>query len=265
MTKIAVLPNKIKDVGMKATEALLNELKKYSCEVTVSEVLTDSMECDLAIVLGGDGSIMRAARKAALREIPVLGINLGRVGYLAELEVEEVGMIERYFSGDCKIEKRMMLEILLLSTDKHALVINDAVISSSAISRMAHFDLRCNGSLVANYYADGAIFATPTGSTAYSMSAGGSVIDPRLECICVTPICSHSLRAKPLVFSPDAELEVTASEKNDTCLYLTVDGNENYPVAAGDRVKIRRSGIYTSLIKIKDDGFFHTLNEKMFG
>nr|MBQ4317964.1 NAD(+)/NADH kinase [Clostridia bacterium] len=248
---------------MKCTEAVMTELKKLPCEANIAEVLTDNIETDLAIVLGGDGSIMRAARKAALMNVPILSINLGRVGYLAELEPNEIGLIKEYFEGNYKIENRMLLEAELMHNGKRALAINDAVISNGAISRIAEFELRCNGSLVANYHADGAIIATPTGSTAYSMSAGGPVIDPRLECICVTPICSHSLRAKPLVFSPDAQLEITSKGKNDTRLYLTVDGNENYPLSKGDSVRIARSEISTKLIRIKKDSFFSVLNEKM--
>nr|MBQ4317795.1 NAD(+)/NADH kinase [Clostridia bacterium] len=261
--KVTVLPNRVKDVGMKCTEAVVRELKKLPCEYNICEVLTDNIETDLAIVLGGDGSIMRAARRAALMDVPILGVNLGRVGYLAELEPDEIGLIGQYFEGNYKIEKRMLLEATLLQSGKKALAINDAVISNGAISRIAEFEMYCDKSLVAKYHADGAIISTPTGSTAYSMSAGGPVIDPRLDCICVTPICSHSLRAKPLVFSPDVELEIISNGKNDTRLYLTVDGNENYPLSKGDGVRITRSEICTKLIRIKKDGFFSVLNEKM--
>jgi len=262
MKKIVVLPNRSKDIGMKHTGALLEVLETLPCKVSICEGLTEDTKCDLVIVLGGDASIMRAARCAALLDIPVLSINLGRVGYLAELEPEEVGLVREYFNGNYTVETRMLLEAHL-PDGRYALAINDAVISGGGVSRISEIELRSDGSLVSNYRADGVIFSTPTGSTAYSMSAGGPVIDPRLDSICVTPICSLLLKSKPLVFSPDTELELTCTCKREAKQYLTVDGSESYPLEYGDKVRIKRSDIRTSLIRIKKDAFFSVLNDKM--
>ena len=263
MKKITVLPNRSKDVGLKHTEALKGVLDELPCEYTIYETIPERIESDLVVVLGGDGSIMRAARRAALTDVPVLGINLGRVGYLAELEPYEIGLISEYFNGNYRIERRMMLEVTSERDGRSVLAINDAVITSSSVAKMVELSLYAGSCPVGTYRADGAIFATPTGSTAYSMAAGGPVIDPCLDCICVTPICPHSLRAKPLIFGPDVELEAVCGGKSGKKFCLTADGNESMELETGDTVRIRRSDICTNLIRIKRDGFFSILNAKM--
>ena len=181
-------------------------------------------EADVIAVLGGDGTIMRAAHLAGNHNLPMIGINLGRVGYMAELDWSEIGLLRGYFDGNYREEERMI-----------------------------------NGNTVNEYRGDGLIIATPTGSTAYSMSAGGSVIDPRLRCICVTPICPQALGAKPLVFAPDSKLSLTAESQE--CM-LTVDGGEAQALRSGTEAKVFRSRRSLRMIRLKEDGFYEVLRKK---
>ncbi len=224
-------------------------------------------DMDFIIVLGGDGSILSAARYCLSSEIPILGINLGRLGYMAEMEADELEMLSRLFDGNFRIEERAMLDVSVLRRGKQlvnrASALNDAVISNGSIARMVDLELSEGDTFVTTYRADGLILATPTGSTAYSMSAGGPVIDPKMGCICVTPICSHSLAARPIVFSDDAELAVRNICEREKSLYLTLDGKINFEIFKGDVVRIKRSASVTRLIKLKERGFYNTLHSKM--
>ena len=228
---------------------------------------------DMVVVLGGDGSILEAARRAAPRGVPVLGINLGRVGYMAELELGELDLLSRLFAVDSAgnpmwhTETRSMLgvEILTAAREVRASMygLNDAVITNGSIARIIDIELYENGRLVTGYRAVGLIVATPTGSTAYSMSAGGPVADPRVSCFCVTPICPHSLAARPLIFPDDATLEIKNICQREKMLYLTVDGRTNCELYRGETVRIVRSPLKTRLVRLRSYGFYDRLRAKM--
>lgn len=222
---------------------------------------------DAIIVLGGDGTILESARRAAPFGVPVMGLNLGRLGYMAELEMSELDEIARIVSGDYKLEKRSMLNIELLDTNgesrKNEYALNDAVLSNGTISRVVDLELYEGGSNIANYRADGMIISTPTGSTAYSLAAGGAIVDPRLACFCVTPICPHSLLARPLVFPDSACLEIKNICRREKTLFLTVDGRVNYELVCGESVRITRSPLTTSFIRLKEESFYEKLRQKM--
>ena len=186
-------------------------------------------EADLLVVLGGDGSILESARRASARKTPILGINLGRMGYMAELEMSELDLLDGLFGGEgYHIEERSMLNIKLLNTQGNvrfeALGLNDAVITNGAIARIVDIELSEGDIPVTSYHADGLIVATPTGSTAYSLSAGGPIADPRVSCFCVTPISPHSLSSRPMIFPDSARLCVKNISTREKMLYLTVDG-----------------------------------------
>lgn len=235
------------------------------------------LQADLIIVLGGDGTILEAARRAAVRGTPILGINLGRVGYMAELEMDELDMLSRLFTLTAgengvpvpaySIETRSMLSVELLDTEgkvrQSAYGLNDAVITNGSIARIVDIELYENGMPVTTYRADGLIVASPTGSTAYSMSAGGPVADPRVACFCVTPICPHSLAARPLIFPDDASLEIKNICQREKMLFLTVDGRNNCELYRGETVRITKSPLETNLIRLKSCGFYNRLREKM--
>ena len=222
---------------------------------------------DAVIVLGGDGTILESARRAAPFGVPVMGLNLGRLGYMAELEMSELDQIARIVSGDYKLERRSMLNIELLNasgeTRKNEYALNDAVLSNGTISRVVDLELYEGGSHIANYRADGMIISTPTGSTAYSLAAGGAIVDPRLACFCVTPICPHSLLSRPLVFPDSACLEVKNVCHREKTLFLTVDGRVNYELVCGETVRISRSPLATSFIRLKEESFYEKLRQKM--
>jgi len=260
MNRTVVIPNRAKDVGLVVTEKVCKELEKLDVKYEITDAINS--DARLAIVIGGDGSIMRAARDAAPRSIPILGINLGRVGYLAELEPGEIELIGAYYENKHTIEKRMMLDCRLLRTSERYTVLNDVVVSCSA-SRIIELELTCNGSEVIFSRADGMIISTPTGSTAYSLAAGGPIIDPKLYAMCVTPICPFSLKARPMVFGPDSVLDL---EVTGTCgeeVYMNTDGIENVKMIKGDVLRISRSAIATELVRIKKDSFYSLLNKKL--
>ncbi len=261
---IAVIPNRIKDPGGNCVQRILQALDGLPCTPRVTEELTEDL--DLAIVPGGDGTILRAAALAAPLGLPLLGVNLGHIGYMAEVEMSELSLLRKIFEEPTRLENRMMLKIEILrnGTVAHSChALNDAVLSNGAVSRMVQIELRCDGMRVGRYHADGLIIATPTGSTAYSLSAGGSVVDPTLDCFCVTPVSAHALGVRPMIFGPDVTLEVLDREQRRGSLYLTVDGNENICLAEGDTVRIVRSPLVTRLLMLKHKGFYRTLNEKM--
>jgi len=225
-------------------------------------------EVDLLVVLGGDGSILESARRASARKTPILGINLGRMGYMAELEMSELELLDGLFDREgYHIEERSMLNIRLVNTQGNvrfeALALNEAVITNGSVARIVDIELSEGDIPVTSYHADGLIIATPTGSTAYSLSAGGPIADPRVNCFCVTPICPHSLASRPMIFPDSADLCVKNTSNREKMLYLTVDGRINCELYKGESVRIRRATEVTNLIRIKDCGFYRRLRLKM--
>lgn len=223
---------------------------------------------DMVIVLGGDGSMLEASRRASLAGVPILGINLGRIGYMTELELDELELVDKIFSGDYTIDERAMLSVEILTregqrkTSSHAL--NEAVIANGTASRIVDLALSDNGVAVSDFRADGLVIATPTGSTAYSLSAGGPIVDPKLSCLCVTPICPHSLLARPLVFPDTARLEVKNVCVREKLLHLTLDGRVTFDLYYGDTAVITKSTLTTKLIRLKDWDFYSKIRTKKF-
>ena len=217
--------------------------------------------------MGGDGTILEAARRAASRGTPILGINLGRLGYMAELETSELDQLSHLFTGDFRVEKRSMLRVDVLSAQRElkafCYALNEAAISNGSVSRIIDRQLFENGAPVTSYRADGLLIATPTGSTAYSMSAGGAIVDPSVPCFCVTPICPHSFAARPLIFSDQSVLEVKNICVREKMLYLTVDGKINFELYRNQVVRITKSELEAGLIRIKNTGFYQKLCKKM--
>lgn len=238
-----------------------NELKALYAE-RLDFVTEPDSECDFCIVLGGDGSVMRAAHFAAPLGIPLIGINFGRVGYMAELESTETALIDRVINGEYKIEERMMIRGEYQENYSFS-ALNDIVASRGGVSQMVDIELSLGGNLISSYHSDGLIIATPTGSTAYSLSAGGAVIDPKMECICITPICPHSLRAKPIVVSDSSVLEIKNVSSRGVELYITADGSALAPLSPGGILRVRRDVAGTKFIKLKKDSFYTVLNRKM--
>ena len=223
-------------------------------------------EADAIIVLGGDGTILESARRASDRATPIIGINLGRLGYMAELELAELDLIDRYFDGEYYVEKRSMVSVDIYDADGNlkssANALNDAVVSNGSISRIVDLELYNGEEQVASYRSDGIIVATPTGSTAYSMSAGGPIISPDVSCFCVTPICPHSLAARPIIFPDSTTLKIKNVCVREKSLYLTLDGRDNFEIGCGMRVKISRSEHTAKMISFGSRRFFEILKNK---
>ena len=219
------------------------------------------------VVLGGDGSILDAARRASPYGRPLFGINMGHLGYMTEMEGGDFSLLSRLVSEDFHIDERSMLSVEVYNQNggrkASSFALNDAVISNGSVSRIVDLELYEGGGLVSSFRADGLIIATPTGSTAYSMAAGGPIADPRLNCICVTPICSHSLTARPMLFRDDITLEIKNVCQREKMLCLTVDGRINFELYRGDTVRITRSPTKTRLIRMHEQSFYAILQEKM--
>ncbi len=219
---------------------------------------------DIIISIGGDGTIIRYAKRAALDNKPVLGINAGRMGYLANIEQNELHLLSKLKSGEFSIEKRMMLSVSVIENGKvinEYNALNDAVITSGFISRIIDISVSLGKDAI-SYRADGLIVSTPTGSTAYSMSAGGPIIDPVTESMCITPICSHSLSAKPILLSAENAIKLKAFSKKRTDIYLTVDGRKVAALKPYSEVRIKKSKQTAQLIRLNDRSFYKTLSYK---
>ncbi len=287
MKTVGIAIGRGKDAGCVCAKEIATHLLTYGCRVLmadahaktvmqaeVSFVSEETMyrDAEMVIVLGGDGSILAAARTAAAacgsaEPVPLLGVNLGRVGYMAELEVSECDALARIVSGEYTVERRMMLDVSIVrggvETARLGPALNDVVIANGPCSRIVHLALSRDGETPAQYSANGLIIATPTGSTAYSMAAGGPVLDPEVDCLCVTPICSHALTARPIIFSDRHALSVYSLQPDTEELYLTVDGQTNMRLGAGDTVVVRRSAVTTRLVRVKHGGFMSVLQKKM--
>ena len=215
---------------------------------------------DMVAVFGGDGTILEAARYAAPQNIPLLGFNFGRVGYMAELEIGEIDYLAEIINGNYMQDERSMLSVEVMNSAKKVrkttFALNDAVLTNGSLARLVDLELYESGTFLTKYRADGLILSTPTGSTAYSMSAGGSIIDPHLPTICVTPICPYSLISRPILFTDTSVLEVKNLSRREKMIYLTIDGKINIELYYDDIVRITRSDMKTRLIRVKNSSFY---------
>ena len=220
---------------------------------------------DLVVVLGGDGTLLSAARVTAAVDVPVLGVNLGSLGFLTEVPLQQLyPMLEAIGQGRAAVEHRSLMEVELLRGNEirgNYLVFNDAVVNKTALARLNTYDLFIDKAFVSSYRADGMIVATPTGSTAYSLSAGGPVLMPSVQAFVVTPVAPHSLTHRPLVVPDSVEIEILLRSEEEVA-YLSLDGQPGLDLRDGDRVRCRRSEHQVKLFRTGTD-FFHVLRTKM--
>lgn len=238
------------------------------CECDVEFLATEALyaTCDAAIAVGGDGTMLRAAKKAALYNKPALGINAGRLGFMSGLEKNELQHLHDLIDGRYSVDKRMMLKADILQDGKliysrHCL--NDAVISRGNLARLIDIEVSTHEEKIASYLADGIIIATPTGSTAYSLAAGGPIVSPHNKCVVLTPICPHSLMSRSTILGADQVLEVRANNDKNANSFLTVDGEEAYELGGNCVVQISMSQFTAQLIKIKSESFYDILGKKL--
>ena len=223
-------------------------------------------QADFGITLGGDGTLLRVAPFAAKKNVPILGMNLGRLGFLVELEKDEFSGIEKILKGEYEIENRMMIEAQVIRADKeilNTLALNDIVVAKGNMAKMIHLKLEIDKSLVNDYHADGVIFATPTGSTAYSMSAGGPVVHPSIEAVTITPVCPHTMTSRPVVTGVNQDITLTTEIAHDEQIVLYADGNEKLNLLNKDVIKITKSPYSVGLIRTQNKNFFEILNKKL--
>lgn len=263
MKKIAVIPNFYKDPELTLTNKITDLLDKNGFYNTVLPANCKSENLygfDCAVVLGGDGTVLDIAKKAAVYGIPVAGVNLGKIGYLASLEQNELDKLIT-LDENTHIEKRMML--LLLYRGKEYTALNDFVISGKRASKMISVSVEADGEPSSDYNSTALIFSTPTGSSGYNVSAGGPVIDPTLECIAVTPVCPHTGTARSCIYGKDAVFTVKNVSAADKEVTVSVDGGPELSLEINETIKISRSEKYVSLIKFDKEPFARTMVRKM--
>ena len=278
--KISIFPNFNNDGVLQTCEEICKELDKLGVEYSVAKCNesdetgtlplffdTDELieNCDIVIVVGGDGTTLNVAKAASLHNKLTLGINAGRLGFMSGLERDELSLLNRLVSGDYEVEERMMIDARLMSENgiQDFICLNDAVITRGDLARLIDVTVKSDGRVITKNRADGMIIATPTGSTAYSMAAGGPVVSPDNSCFVVTPICPHSLVNRSIVFSSDKELEITVENDKNNTSYLSIDGEKSVTVTKNSKIIISKSEYVAKLIKIKPDSFYEILNKKL--
>jgi len=221
---------------------------------------------DFIIVLGGDGTLISVARLIGSRGTPILGVNLGSLGFLTEVTLDEMyPLLEKILAGEISIDERWTLEVSVQRGDKELAkytVLNDVVINKGALARMILMETVIDGRYLNTYRADGLIISTPTGSTAYSLSAGGPIINPRVGAIIISPICPHSITNRPIVVREDVIVEVTLQSENEDVL-VTLDGQEGYPLQYLDKVVVKKSANTIRLITSPDKDYYEVLRQKL--
>ena len=265
------------------TTALLKEIERLDCVASLDASLEPDFKnsgkavfgtreelipkCDMVISVGGDGSFINAAKIAMEYDKPLLCVNAGNLAYLACLESDELHLLSNVIDGKFVTEKRMTLEASILDKNGriiyHSNCINDAVVSRSGAIRIMELSVSCNGAPLIHYTADGAIVSTPTGSTAYSLSAGGPVIDPCVESILLTAVCPHSVFSRSVVLGGNCALEITHDNSGEAI--LSCDGQSAVAIPEGSGVSVKRSEKCALFVKVKSDTFIDVLNKKISG
>lgn len=220
---------------------------------------------DVVICFGGDGTILHTAKLATRCGVPVLGVNIGTMGFMAELESTELDQLARLATGDFELDSRMMLDVTV-QRDRdiifHELCLNDAVITKGAVARIVHLNVECDGVQAMECGGDGIVVATPTGSTAYSLSAGGPIVEPDASNILITPICAHDIGSRCIVVSDKRKITVQLIKNARRNAFLSVDGGKALKLNMGDVTTVRRSDKVTKLIRLKNRSFFDVIHTK---
>ena len=283
---ITLMPNPYRDQGFRITQATAEILRKSGAEikvclpfhverlgevpqgmrfVTMEEALRD---CELLICFGGDGTILHAARMVGRRQIPLLGINTGTMGFMAELESDELELLSKIMDGSYTLDKRMLIHVAVKRNGRIIYedeALNDAVITKGAVARVIQLTVSCDKQEAMRFDGDGVIIATPTGATAYSMSAGGPIVEPTAENIIVTSICAHAMFNRSLVLAKQRQVAVKIGRVGKRNAFLSVDGGKAFRLNGDDEVIITASNRKVNLVKVKDTSFYAILNHKFQG
>ena len=281
--KIILCPNPSRDSGMRATKAaerILQEdgFRTVICspfrdqkegafgDLPVRPLLPELKDADLLITFGGDGTILHLAKLTAKNRIPVLGINMGGLGFIAELEATELELLHKLKDWDFELENRMMLDVTVVRDGKEIynnLGLNEAVIREGPISHVIHLKISSDGRHLADIAGDGVIVSTPTGSTAYSLSAGGPVVEPTAQIMVVCPICIHNMRFSSYVLTPEHELKVELERNGRKPVYLFVDESHAFALRGDDKILVKKSKYTTKLVRLQEKSFCEVFAQKM--
>jgi len=250
-------------------DKVARELNSWARERSIATVDGEAPEgepADIAVVLGGDGTFLHGVRLLGGREIPVLGVNLGSLGFLTEIALEELcATLEDVESDRARIERRMTLSVEVLKKGEiqssHT-VLNDVVLNKGAMARISELLVSVGDKFLTTYRADGLILATPTGSTAYNLSAGGSIVAPGLAALLITPVCPHAMTQRPIILPPEVEVSVTVLRKNGE-IYVTLDGQQGFELGEGDVVRVRRSPTEVLMVCSPRRDYFGVLRSKL--
>jgi len=239
--------------------------RHLGCQGVAAEDI--SSRADMVVVLGGDGTLISTARIIGERDIPILGVNLGSLGFLTEIALDELyPALEKCLAGDFRVSERIMLRAVVerdgQETASH-LVLNDVVINKGALARIVDLKTKVNSFDLATFKADGLIISTPTGSTGYSLSAGGPIVNPSMNCIVITPICPHTLTNRPIVIHDGSVVDITVSSLDDEDIYLTLDGQVGLELRSGDRIRVSRASHTAKLVMSEERDYFAVLRTKL--
>lgn len=258
----------LKDAGMEPKLCLPFEVdRSYELpkDLRFHKLDRELQNAELVICFGGDGTILHMAKAATRKNVPILGVNIGTMGFMAELESTELDLLARLADDHYCLDKRMMLDVIV-QRDRdiiyHDIGLNDVVITKGAIARIAHLAVKCDGVEAMQCGGDGIIVATPTGSTAYSLSAGGPIVEPEANSILITPICAHDVMSRCIVASDKRVITVELVRNARRNAYLSVDGGKALRLNMGDVVTVRRSNLETKLIRLKERSFYDVVNMK---
>ena len=283
MKKIIVTPNPYRDNNFQTARAAIDILRKSGADVRLCLPFEVDKEyelprdlrfhrldrelpgADAAICFGGDGTILHIAKQATRYGVPVLGVNIGTMGFMAELECSELDMLSRLATGHYTVDSRMMLDVTVTRERNiifHEQSLNDVVITKGAVARIVHLSVSCDDVLAMECGGDGVIVATPTGSTAYNLSAGGPIVEPEAHSILVTPICAHDMGSRCMVTSDKRTIRVELTKNARRNAYVSVDGGKALRMNIGDVATIRKACRETKLIRLKDRSFYDVVRMK---
>ena len=285
MKRVILCPNPYRDKGLAAAKEADAILRRMGMEtvfclpfrpeggdqqfgVVCKPLQQELRGSDLIIAFGGDGTILHLARTAATRGIPVLGVNLGSLGFMSDLERSELHLLQNLAQGRFRREKRMMLDVSVLREGRTVYVssaLNDAVVSKGAMARVVRLQVMAGDDQLGVFSGDGIVVATPTGSTGYSLSAGGPIVEPTAQNFVISPICAHTVFSSSFVLSAAGSVSVSSAEQSRKQIYLSVDGGKAFALRPGDRVRECRSRYETELLRLTDRSLYEIWRTKMAG
>ena len=283
MKRVILTPNPYRDKGFRTVlqaQKILNEVgietriclpfdvdKSYELprDIRFSRLDRELQRADCVICFGGDGTILHMAKAATRHRIPVLGVHIGPMGFIAELESTELEQLKRLANNDFSLDSRLMLDVLIRRDRDvifHDIALNDVTVTKGAVARIIHLNVCCDGVQAMDFGGDGLIVSTPTGSTAYNLSAGGSIVEPDARNILITPICAHDVFTRCIVASDKRTVTVQMSASARRNSFLSVDGGKAFKMNMGDVAQIKCSDLETKLIRLKDRSFYDIINNK---